>query len=218
MVHLASSQATIPCSISMWGVYGDSSQQGVFGHSVSGTGTGVFGNGSGGSLTDRIRKGERKMRTKSFAVAVSFALFVSSTLCAETDVTAGTWKLNAAESKYTPAAQARYETINIEAVGDNMDFKVILDGTDSAGQKVHAEWTGKYDGKDYPVTGSPDIDSLAYTKRDDRHYDSTNKRSGKVRGTAKIVYSADGKTRTVTSSGTNSKGKKVSATAVYDKQ
>ena len=156
------------------------------------------------------------MRTKSFAVAVFFALFASSTLCAEADMTVGTWKLNAAKSKYTPAAQARYETIKIEAVGDNM--KVILDGTDSASKQVHAEWTGKYDGKDYPVTGSPDIDSLAYTKRDNRHYDSTNKRDGKVSATAKIVYSADGKTRTVTSSGTNSKGEKVSATAVYDKQ
>src|SRR5229473_3152135 len=101
------------------------------------------------------------MRTKYFAVAVLFALFASSTLCAEANMTVGTWKLNAAKSKYTPSAQARYETINIEVVGDNM--KVILDGTDSAGQKVHAEWTGKYDGKDYPVTGSADIDSLAYT-------------------------------------------------------
>ena len=149
-------------------------------------------------------------------MAVFFALFASGTLCAEANVTVGTWKLNAAKSKYTPTAQARYETITIEAVGDNM--KVILDGTDSAGNKVLAEWTGKYDGKDYPVTGSPDIDSLAYTKLDNRHYNSTNKHGGKVSGTAKIVYSADGKTRTVTSRGTNAKGEKVSATAVYDKE
>jgi hypothetical protein len=132
------------------------------------------------------------------------------------DVTAGTWKLNAAKSTYTPVEQARYETITIEAVGDNM--KVTLDGTDSAGKKVHALWTGKYDGKDYAVSGSPDIESLAYKRIDDRNYESSNKHGGKVSTTAKIVYSADGKTRTVTSSGTNTKGQKVSATAVYDKQ
>jgi hypothetical protein len=33
-----------------------------------------------------------------------------------------------------------------------------------------------------------------------------------------MVLSADGKTRTVTTSGSASKGKKVSGTAVYDKQ
>jgi hypothetical protein len=147
---------------------------------------------------------------------ISLALFASGTLCAEAGLTVGTWKLNAAKSKYLPTKQARYETINIEAVGENL--QVILDGTDSAGKKVHAEWTGKYDGKDYAVTGSPDMESLAYTKRDDRHYDTTNKRGGKVSGTAKIVYSADGKTRTVTSSGINARGEKISATAVYDKK
>src|SRR5262245_23489378 len=89
---------------------------------------------------------------------------------------------------------------------------------DSAGKKVHAEWTGKYDGNEYPVSGSPDIESLAYKKIDDRNYESTNKQGGKTSAAAKIVYSADGKTRTVTSSGTSTKGQKVSATAVYDKQ
>jgi hypothetical protein len=132
------------------------------------------------------------------------------------DLTVGTWKLNAAKSKYAPAEQARYETIKIEAVGDSI--KVTLAGTDSAGKKVQAEWTGKYDGKDYPVTGSPDIDALAYKKANDHNYQSTTKKGGKTTGSAKIVYSADGKTRTVTSSGTNAKGQKISATAVYEKQ
>jgi hypothetical protein len=156
------------------------------------------------------------MRAQTFSVMISMALFSTSALCGESSLTTGTWKLNAAQSKYTPTAQPRYETITIEAVGEHM--KVTLDGTDSAGKKVRAEWTGRYDGKDYGVTGSPDIESLAYTKRDDRHYDSTNKHGGKVSGTAKIVYSTDGKTRTVTSSGINSHGEKISATAVYDKQ
>jgi hypothetical protein len=79
------------------------------------------------------------------------------------DISVGTWKLNGAKSKYTSAEQARYETVQIEAVGN--DMKVTLNGTDSTGKKVQAEWTGKYDGKDYPVAGSPDIDTLAYTKR-----------------------------------------------------
>jgi hypothetical protein len=44
------------------------------------------------------------------------------------------------------------------------------------------------------------------------------KKGAKVTTTGRVVVSADGKTRTVTASGTNSKGKKFSSTAVYDKQ
>jgi hypothetical protein len=156
------------------------------------------------------------MRTKGFPIAVAIAFFATTVVCAAADTTVGTWKLNGSKSRYTPLAQARYETITIESVGDNM--KITLEGTDSAGKKVRAEWTGKYDGKDYPVTGSPDIDSLAYTKTDDLHYKSTNKRAGKVMGTAEIVYSPDGKNRTVTSDGSNVKGEEIRATAVYDKR
>jgi hypothetical protein len=147
------------------------------------------------------------------AVAGAWAL---GAVAMAADVTAGTWKLNAAKSRYRPAAQAKYETVTIEAAGDNM--KVTLDGTDSAGKKVHAEWTGKYDGKDYPVTGSADIESLAYKKVNDRTYQVTGKRGGKAVTSTRIAYSADGKTRTVTSRGTNSKGQRTTATAVYDKQ
>ena len=97
-------------------------------------------------------------------------------------------------------------------------MKITLEGKDATGKRVRAEWTGKYDGKDYPATGSPDFDSLAYTKTDDLHYKSTNKRAGKVMGTAEIVYSPDGKNRTVTSDGSNVKGEEIRATAVYDKR
>lgn len=154
------------------------------------------------------------MRTKAFAVAIVLLAF--SRISAAADPTVGTWKLNSAKSKYTPAAQVHYETIAIEAAGDAM--KITLDGTDSTGKKIHAEWTGKYDGKDYPVKGNPETETLAYRKVDDTHYVATNKRGGKATSTANIVYSADGKTRTVTASGTNPKGEKTSSTAVYDKQ
>jgi hypothetical protein len=46
----------------------------------------------------------------------------------------------------------------------------------------------------------------------------TVKKDGKVTVTGRIVVAADGKTRTVMTSGTNSKGAKVTNTAVYDKQ
>jgi len=46
----------------------------------------------------------------------------------------------------------------------------------------------------------------------------TNKKGDKVTINGRAVVSADGKTRTVTITGTDSKGNKFTSTAVYDKQ
>ena len=107
-------------------------------------------------------------------------------------------------------------TVVYEAAGDNV--KVTVDGTDADGKALHNEWTGKFDGKDYAVTGDPTSDTRAYKKVNDNMLDMTIKKDGKVTATGEIVVSADGKTRTVTTSGTDSKGKTVKNTAVYDKQ
>jgi len=44
------------------------------------------------------------------------------------------------------------------------------------------------------------------------------KKLGKVAATGRIILSTDGKSRTVTANGTDSKGKKFASTAVYHKQ
>jgi hypothetical protein len=127
----------------------------------------------------------------------------------------GTWKLNEAKSKIAPGA-AKNSTVVYEAVGD--DVKVTVDGTDGDGKPTHNEWTGKFDGKDYPVTGDPDSDARSYKPVNDHTLDLTVKKGGKVTVTGKIVISADGKTRTVTTSGTDPQGKKFTSSAVYEKQ
>jgi hypothetical protein len=45
-----------------------------------------------------------------------------------------------------------------------------------------------------------------------------NKKDGKVVTSGRIVVSADGKSRTLRTTGTDSAGKKFTSTAVYDKQ
>ena len=88
----------------------------------------------------------------------------------------------------------------------------------SDGKPLHHEWTGKFDGKDYPVTGDPTQDARSYKKVDDRTLDMTVKKGGKTAFTGHIVVAADGKSRTVTISGTDKDGKPATSTAVYDKQ
>jgi hypothetical protein len=127
----------------------------------------------------------------------------------------GTWKLNEAKSKM-PTGLPKNTTVVYEAAGDSI--KVTVDGVDGDGKPTHNEWTGKFDGKDYPLTGDPSADSRAYKKINDNTTELTNKKNGKVTLTGKIIIAPDGKTRTITVSGHDPKGKKVSYTAFYDKQ
>ncbi len=127
----------------------------------------------------------------------------------------GTWKLNEAKSKFPPGAP-KNNTVVYEAAGDNI--KVTVDGVDASGKATHNEWTGKFDGKDYPLTGDPNADTRSYKKINGNTTELTNKKGDKVVAKGKIVISADGKSRTVTVTATDAKGKKVTYTAVYDKQ
>jgi len=127
----------------------------------------------------------------------------------------GTWRLNEAKSQPAPGAP-KNTTVIYEPVGDNV--KVTVDGTDSEGNPTHSEWTGKLDDREYPVTGSSAADMRSYHKISSRTLSFVETKGGKVTTTGHIAVSADGKTRTVTTTYTDSKGKKVHSVAVYDKQ
>jgi hypothetical protein len=128
----------------------------------------------------------------------------------------GTWKLNEAKSMFSPGAPKNTTTIIYEAAGASV--KATTYGTSSDGKTVHTEWTGKFAGKDYSVTGSADTDSREYTQVNAHSTTFGNKKDGKVTLSGKIVVVADGKSRAATVSGTDSSGKKVTGTAVYERQ
>jgi hypothetical protein len=154
---------------------------------------------------------------KARGTVLTLALcFVGVAVCLAADAFVGTWKLNEAKSKIA-AGSPKNTTVAYEDAGDSV--KVTTDGTNGDGKPSHSEWTGKFDGKDYPVTGDPSgADTRSYTRVDDHTLAFTNKKGGKVTITGRAVVSADGKTRTVTITGTDSTGKKFTSTAVYDKQ
>ena len=153
---------------------------------------------------------------KGIAIVLTLAaLFVGVTVCLADSPQMGTWKLNEAKSKFSPKA-AKNNTVVYEAAGDSV--KVTVDGVDGDGNPSHNEWTGKFDDKFYPVTGDPTSDMRSYSTINDRTLALTAKKGDMVTLTGRIVVSADGKTRTVTTTATDSTGKKVTNTAVYDKQ
>lgn len=153
------------------------------------------------------------MKTKAIALTISL-VFVSVALGYQNDPQIGTWKLNEAKSKF--AGKARNHTVVYETAGDQV--KVTVDGVDANGGNVHSEWTGKFDGKDYPVTGETNSDARSYRLINKRTLALTGKKDGKTTLTGRIVVSRDGKTRTVTVTSTDAQGKKVTNVAVYDKQ
>jgi hypothetical protein len=155
------------------------------------------------------------MKTKTLLLTLALC-FAAGTICFAASPQMGTWKLNEAKSKITPGTAKNTMVVYEEATGGKV--KITTDGVDGAGKPTHAEWTGKFDGKDYPVTGDQTSDMRSYTKVDDRTLDFAVKKGGKVTVTGHVSVSADGKSRTVNTSGTNAKGKKFRNTSVYDKQ
>ena len=153
------------------------------------------------------------MKAKTIALTISL-VFVSVALGFQNNPNMGTWKLNEAKSKF--AGKARNHTVVYEAAGDQI--KVTVDGVDENGGAIHSEWTGKFDGKDYPATGDANSDTRSYRMINKNTLSLTGKKGGKVTLTGRIVVSRDGKTRTVTTTARNAQGKKVTNTAVYDKQ
>jgi hypothetical protein len=153
-----------------------------------------------------------KIRTIGLTLALCF---LATAGCLAADPQMGTWKLNESKSKITPGTLKNTQVVYSSMFGQ---VKIKADGINANGKPSHTEWSGKFDGKDYPVTGDPNSDTRSYTKINDRTLTTTNKKNGKVRVTAQIVISADGKSRTITVTGTAPKGKKFKNVAVYDKQ
>ncbi len=128
----------------------------------------------------------------------------------------GAWKLNEAKSKFGAGA-IKNNTVTYTAEGD--DIKVTTDGVDKDNKAVHTEWVGKFDGKDYPVTGdAPSGSTRSYKMVNERTLDLTIKVDGKETSHGKIQVAKDGKTRTVELESTAPDGKKAKTKAVYDKE
>ena len=154
------------------------------------------------------------MKTKTSLLTLALC-FATGTFCfAGPEM--GTWKLNEAKSKFAPGTGKNTMVVYKEAIGGKVT--ITTDGVNAEGKPTHSQWTGKFDGKDYAVTGDPTADVRWYRKVDDRTLDFGGKKGGKAGITGRVSVAADGKSRTVTTSGTNAKGKKFKNIAVFDKQ
>jgi hypothetical protein len=149
-------------------------------------------------------------------LAACCAIVLSSSVGLAAENWLGTWKLNVAKSKFSPGPGPKRLTLKFETTADGIKF--TSDGVNSEGKATHGEYVSKFDGKDVPYKGNPDADTSSAKKIDDTSYENIWKKDGKPTITGKLVVSEDGKTLTVTQVGTDSKGRTVSNTVVYDRQ
>jgi hypothetical protein len=154
-----------------------------------------------------------KIKMMMCALVVLFASALVGS--AQTSAHMGTWKLNEAKSKI-PKGATKNHTVVYEAAGDQT--KVTVDGVDGSGQAIHSEWTGKFDGKPYALTGDPAGDMRSYRVVNRRTLSLRSTKAGKLTTTARITVARDGKSRTVRASSRNAQGKWTTSTGFYDKQ
>jgi hypothetical protein len=154
-------------------------------------------------------------RMKRQTVLSLVLLLATAGLLQAADQFTGTWTLNIAKSKYSPGMPPKAQTTKLETLNDGI--REIVDRVNADGSKTHWDFTAKFDGKDYPITGDPDRDMASVKKVDDYTLEVVNKKAGKVTTSMKLVVAKDGKSRTNTVSGKNAAGVAINNILFFDK-
>jgi len=98
------------------------------------------------------------MRTLLFKAFIALAITTVAAFSA--DNTLGTWKLNVAKSKYTPAPMP-VKSLTATREASDGGVKQTATGERTDGTAANASYTAKYDGKEVQVTGNAPYDMIA---------------------------------------------------------
>lgn len=128
----------------------------------------------------------------------------------------GTWKLNVEKSKFSPGPAPKGITTRFESAGKGVKWTGERIAPD--GKRITSEFTASYDGKDYPLKGSPTADAVSLRRIDNLTTERINKKDGKVVSTERRRVAKDGKSYTTTVKGTTAKGEAIDNLMVFDKQ
>jgi len=127
----------------------------------------------------------------------------------------GTWQLNVARSRFAPGPPYKNQ-IRVYERHEN-GVKATIKTTYSDGHTTDVEYSADYDSLEYPVTGSPDYDSIKLKKVDTHTAEAVLGHAGKQFATARRTISEDGKTMTIVVN-VDFAGSQVHNVMVYDRQ
>lgn len=134
---------------------------------------------------------------------------------AQPDPAIGNWKLNLAKSKFARGTAPMNLRVLIEVAGQGV--KVTSTTLRANGKTIVVHYTAYLDGQDYPVTGSPDYDTVSL-KRNGTTVEGTRKQAGKVVQHYQRVVSEDRKTMIVATTGQDATGQTLNSVAVFDRR
>jgi hypothetical protein len=131
----------------------------------------------------------------------------------------GTWKMNAAKSKFTGVAMPK--SLTREVVAQDGGTKFSYKGVAGDGKPIDYSFVTNYDGKDSAITGSGapgGADAIAIKRVGSNNAEAILKKGGKEIGKSSSDVSKDGKLSTIKGSGKTPDGKDYNTVTVYDKQ
>jgi hypothetical protein len=154
-----------------------------------------------------------------FARACTALLLLPVLACThvqQPDPLIGKWTLNLERSKFRPGVPPKSMTLTYEPTPAGMrsvSVVVLRDGTSS-----HNEYTAKSDGKDYPIIGVAQVDTVSIHQIDTLTSERIDKRDGKrVQSYMRQVYS-DGRTLIVTQKGEDATGSPVDHLMIFERK
>jgi hypothetical protein len=155
-------------------------------------------------------------RSVGVLVGIATLMAASAASAQTTEPVLGTWKLDVAKSTYKPGPAPKSSTVTVEPAGKGL--KVAVDAVNADGSPLKWGFTTMRDGKEEaPVTGHPMFDVVTSTRTSPTAGTNVYKKGGKVVMTTNLAISPDGKTMTLTSTGTDLKGQAVHNVAIYTK-
>lgn len=161
-------------------------------------------------------------RRKSLALIALFAGIALAVMTLKTEAAGnnpfiGTFVMNAAKSTADPGPLPQSAKVTTEDAGNGM-MKTNAEMVMPDGTTTKTEATYAYDGKAYPMTGNPNVDTVAVTQPDPNTLEITEKKADEVVANLIVKATADGKAFSTTVTGTDPEGKPFKNTGVYERQ
>jgi hypothetical protein len=130
------------------------------------------------------------------------------------DLFTGHWTLNHEASRFAIAAPAEW-TQDIEASADRLCARERI--VSLAGAVSEHSIDARFDGAESPVTGSPLVDTMAYTRTGPRRIDGVARKSGVVVFRETVIVSDDGDTMAARLAIQRPDGGTLETVAVFDR-
>ena len=126
----------------------------------------------------------------------------------------GTWRLNAAKSRYLPGPGPVSETRTYKRGPNGVEGTILRRFPDGRSERI--EYVAEYD-REYPVIGTEDYDHILLKRIDERTAEAVLSHAGRVYGTARRVIAPSGNNMTITLRRETASGDVIMNTAVYER-